>query len=785
MFTQPNGQQIAELLDMANAMPQLVWVGVPDGAVIYINDKVKDYQGAVQLADGSWDWHRMIHPDDLDHTLRRWEKARAEGAPFEVEHRLQTIEGEYRWHLNRARPQMDLSGSVLRWFGSSTDVHLQKEAERALRASEAEFRASFENASVGMAQIDAVTGSFLRVNQALCRMLGYTAHELVQREYISVLTVEEREPTWAYIQEIVGGLTDDYQSEKIYVRKDGGIIWCLMSANPILDEAGQVTRISLVIRDITRKKKAEDALLDSEAKFKAFLHDSPLLAWSKDEQGRYVYLNSSFEKRFNVQLVNWKGKTDVEIHQAEFAKVFRDNDLRVLATGEPLLDVEHMLEADGSNSYWSSFKFCYQDSEGNRYVGGIGYDITKQRIAEKASQQAREQLELTFRNVPTGIMLFNQQRQLVFVNRKGTEFTGFRSVENADKELTLQDIRDLNARQYVMYTEDGKLLTPDNSPVQKVFQHRESNYGIYRLVRKDDGSQQWINYVCTPVLSDKGEVELVIATITDITLQKEAEQLVLQEQRHSAEKLEQLVALRTRELQESNEGLQQFAHVASHDLKEPVRKVKVFGSRIREEFGEVLPERARLYLDKMEAAADRMFTMIDGVLQYSSLQALPDMWTEIDLNLLMRSIESDLEVLIQQKHAEIRVAPLPTIQGISLMVYQLFYNLVNNALKFAHKDAAPVVEVSAENLLLENVPYYRIRVSDNGIGFEAGEAERIFQTFARLHPKDMYDGTGLGLSLCRKIVERHEGTITAASEPGKGSVFIVTLPATPTRRASL
>lgn len=763
--------------ELANAMPQLVWVGVPDGSVVYINDKVNDYQGGVQKPDGSWDWHKMLHPDDLEKTLMLWEDARKKGAAFEVEHRLHTKQGEYRWHLNRAKPLLDEDGKACRWYGSSTDIHLQKEAERALRASEAEFRASFENASVGMVQVDASTGVFLRVNASFCALTQYTESALFGMRFKDLLHPENRETDHESLLAMVHGEQWDNQNEKKFIRSDGSLMWCMTSANLIYDEQGVASRISLVIRDITRKKKTEDALLDSEAKFKAFLHDSPLLAWSKDEEGRYVYLNSSFEKRFNVQLTNWKGKTDAQIHNAAFAEVFRQNDLQVLSTGEPLMGVEQMLEHDGSFSDWNSFKFCYTDSEGRKYVGGIGYDITKQRIAEKASAEAREQMELTFRNVPTGILLFNKDRKLVFINNKGAQYTGYRSAEEIMREVTLDQIRKQNLQRYDMYDEEGKPLSPANSPVQQSFQTRQSNFGVYKLVDRGDQSQQWIYYVCTPILNSEGEVDLVIGTITDITLQKEAENLVLKEQKDSAERLEKLVAQRTKELKDSNDGLQQFAHVASHDLKEPVRKVKIFGGRLQEEFGDVLPERAGLYLSKIASAADRMIAMIDGVLQYSTIQAVPEVKEWIDLTELVDAIESDLEILFQQRHATIIYGPLPKVNGVPVMIYQLFYNLINNAIKFAQTDRPPVIELFAEQVQVQGQPFHRIIVKDNGIGFEADEAEKIFQTFARLHPKDLYDGTGLGLSLCRKIVERHGGTISASSEMDKGSEFTILLPA--------
>lgn len=247
-----------------------------------------------------------------------------------------------------------------------------------------------------------------------------------------------------------------------------------------------------------------------------------------------------------------------------------------------------------------------------------------------------------------------------------------------------------------------------------------------------------------------------------------------------AEILEQEVKSRTLELrllnislQRSNEDLQQFAHVASHDLKEPVRKIRTFGSRLQDEYSEILPERARLFLDKIHNATERMFSMIDGVLAYSMLNASEQPIEEVDLNEVLKNIESDLEIFIQQKKGTIKKGHLPTIEGAPVLIHQLFYNLLNNSLKFSQAGVPPVIYISGA-ITEESIA--EIGFADNGIGFDQQHAMTIFDTFARLNSKDKYEGTGLGLSLCKKIVQRHHGTITAIGTKNKGAVFTIKLP---------
>lgn len=266
---------------------------------------------------------------------------------------------------------------------------------------------------------------------------------------------------------------------------------------------------------------------------------------------------------------------------------------------------------------------------------------------------------------------------------------------------------------------------------------------------------------------DKTGEELVI-NFTDFTTLKNL-QLALQD--------------KVEELERSNDELQQFAHVASHDLKEPVRKIRTFGSRMKMEFENVLPEKAKMYLDKMESAAARIYAMIDGVLLYSSLNALKQTSEQVDLNMIIKQIQEDLEVIIQQKNAVITGDTLPVIEGSSVLLYQLFYNLLNNSLKFTKAGHAPYIQIQAELSPSTRLPdnkkqYVIIRVADNGIGFEKGESEKIFETFVRLNSKDKFEGTGLGLALCHKIVERHGGSIIAEGKENEGAVFTIALPLT-------
>lgn len=271
------------------------------------------------------------------------------------------------------------------------------------------------------------------------------------------------------------------------------------------------------------------------------------------------------------------------------------------------------------------------------------------------------------------------------------------------------------------------------------------------------------------VLHDRhGNAVRMVGSMIDITQRKKAEE----KQQEFRRELERMVERRTKELERSNEDLQRFAHVASHDLKEPVRKIKTFANLIYKDYGDKLGE-GKLFLEKVLSASDRLKVMIDGVLAYSTLNSSSQKIEKISLAEIISHVKNDLELLVSEKRAVIKVDDLPQIEGAEVLLYQLFYNLINNALKFSKQDAYPFVEITHRFLSNSSV---EVTVKDNGIGFSQEQADKIFDTFVRLHSKDDYEGTGLGLALCKSIVNRHGGFIKAFGEKGKEARFVITLP---------
>ena len=271
----------------------------------------------------------------------------------------------------------------------------------------------------------------------------------------------------------------------------------------------------------------------------------------------------------------------------------------------------------------------------------------------------------------------------------------------------------------------------------------------------------------------KLDYDHLIHIFTDVTPIREAEL-----------KLEQSVE----ELRRSNDSLEEFSRAASHDLKEPIRKIHFFTERLKTSLQGRLSAEEEKLLHRVESASARMNLLVDDLLAYAQLNSGHLILEEVDLNQKLKLILSDLELVIAEKGANIRTGPLPVVRGYRRQLQQLFQNLISNAVKYSQPDVPPVVHIRSDRVrggesgievLPEDgeKPFHRIEVKDNGVGFEQQYADRIFQVFTRLHGNNEYVGTGVGLAIAKKVVDNHKGYISAESEPGKGATFRVLLPA--------
>lgn len=395
----------------------------------------------------------------------------------------------------------------------------------------------------------------------------------------------------------------------------------------------------------------------------------------------------------------------------------------------------------------------------------IAQDITEQLHSEEELKKSRELIREVEHMLEFGTWDWD------FVKNKIERSTGVYAIMGYDETMQAH-LNDLpENEQYEFYM--GHIFAEDRARAETVIKNgilEKTDYEVeYRILSKT-GEEKIIHSKAKAVLGDNGQLIKLLGVVSDVTrvtrFRREIESYV-------------------EELNRSNKELEEFAYVASHDLQEPLRKIVTFSDRLLAKFGGVLGNEGVAYLSRMTVATENMRILIDNLLEFSRITRSADAFTLTDLNALMEDAKSELELKIEEADAVIAQEQLPSIVCNAPQIRQLFVNLLGNSLKFRdpgietriHISSSPLTQAKKAALGFPTQrEYYEMSFTDNGIGFEKEYAERIFLIFQRLHGKSEYPGSGVGLAICKKIVDQHGGIIHADSTPGKGSVFTVFLP---------
>jgi PAS domain S-box-containing protein len=392
-------------------------------------------------------------------------------------------------------------------------------------------------------------------------------------------------------------------------------------------------------------------------------------------------------------------------------------------------------------------------------------DITDRKKEEQILRESEERLQTIIENLHEGLVISDLNGQLTHFNQAGLDMHGFRSREEGLKKLPqFHEILELSRL-------DGSVLTFEEWPLARVMAGEVLTDYEVCLRRIDKDWEAIFSYGGSIVKAPNGQ-PLAFLTITDITKRK---------------RIEEKLKLYSDKLERSNRELQDFAQVASHDLQEPLRKILAFGDRLKAKAGESLDQECRDYLQRMFNAAARMQILITDLMTFSRVETKSKTFVPTDLGVIAREVSADLETLIEQTGGRVDIEELPTMDADPVQMRQLLQNLIGNSLKYYRPGVPPVVRIYSQKLderRRESISkngartgqLTQILVKDNGIGFDEKYLDRIFTMFQRLHKKGEYEGTGVGLAICRKIVDRHGGTITARSSPGQGTTFVVTMP---------
>jgi PAS domain S-box-containing protein len=394
-------------------------------------------------------------------------------------------------------------------------------------------------------------------------------------------------------------------------------------------------------------------------------------------------------------------------------------------------------------------------ADGATLWNGVALDITDRKTFEEEISRTRTFLDQVLGSIQEAVFVIGPPRRIVrYCNPGVKRLFGY---EPQDLIGRTTERLHLDSKGYKRFAETSE------SALEK-----EGWFQTRYEMKRTDGKTLITEHTVTPICGGRGWQEGVVSVVRDVTERERAQE----ELRRVNKTLETRVKERTAELERRTRELQEFAFVASHDLKEPLRKIRLFAELLCSRKQDRMDEEGRDCLRRMGETANRMQSLLDALLSYARTTAHDREFADVDLNRAAKEAVADLEFAIQGDGAKVEIAPLPAVIGNAEQLRQLFQNLIANAVKFRRKEADPRVKIHATS----HKEVYRILVEDNGIGFDEKYLEKIFQPFQRLHGKSEYPGTGIGLAICKKIVDRHGGTITARSAPGKGATFIVTLP---------
>jgi PAS domain S-box-containing protein len=521
--------------------------------------------------------------------------------------------------------------------------------------------------------------------------------------------------------------------------------------------------LALTQRQFVRRAAAERRIAESEARFRTLAEAVPQMVWVTQPDGYHEYYNRRWYDYTGLNEsqslgFGWSGplhpddKSRAEEHWKKCTESGSDYEIEYRFRGR-----------DGEYRWFLGSARPHRDEHGNigKWFGTCTDIHDQKRLAEVLEEQVRERtaalreqqqfVDAILQNVTDGIVACDERGELKLFNAASREFHG----------LPVRPIPPTEwAGYYDLYDADGETpLKAEEVPLARALAG-ERVRDAEMVIRPAGKPAKFLLANGQPLIDADGKKLGAVVSMQDITERRTAELKL----RAYAEAL-----------QASNRELEQFASVASHDLQEPLRKIQAFGDRLKTKYYSALDDGGKDYIERMLTSAGRMRRLIDDLLAFSRVSVKPRQPQWVDLNAVARDVLNDLEERIVQTGGRVDVGPLPVLPADPTHMRQLLQNLIGNGLKFARPGVPPVVTVASET----TPTGHRLTVADNGIGFEDQYRDRLFQVFQRLHGRNEYEGTGVGLAICRKICERMGGTITASGTPGVGAVFTADLPAAP------
>ncbi|HET6228287.1 MAG TPA: PAS domain S-box protein [Bacteroidia bacterium] len=643
-----------------------------------------------------------------------------------------------------------------------------------------------ENASVPLHWVND-KGVIIWANKAELNLLGYSSEEYIGHSIIQFHKDKKA------IEELLARLKNNevinnYVAQLI--TKNGELKDVLISSSSLFQN-GEFVHTRCFTRDISDIKREEDQKTMERLSARKSIEESEIrsrLAIEAAEMGAFDW---DLEKRvfFSSQrVIEIFGFTDPATSHQDLINAIhpddrpvRDKAVQESFTKGALLYETRVIWKDKSVHWVRIYgKITFDEEKKPKRMFGIVTDITEQKEAELVLKEDARKIRAILESLPQMAWTAYPNGVVNYFSENWYEFTG----KKLDEELS---------------SIWNTVWHPDLAAVAKEKWLQSVQAGIpYEMEnmakRALDGAYRWMSIKSIPLKNAEGDILMWVGSITDI-----------HEQKTFAEKLEQKITERTKQLKQSqmdmaelnnvlaeknfelekqNSELTSFTYIASHDLQEPIRKIHTFSQLILERENGQLSKMAVDYLGRISSASIRMKQLVEAFLNYSRIGNASIVLEPTDLNVILQETIKNLAESIQEKQAIIEIGQLPVIQGSSIQLQQLFINLIGNAIKYSKPSVPPFVTVEAQKVADteigitggEATDYWNIRIKDNGIGFDQEHAAKIFEVFQRLHNKNEYAGTGIGLSICKKIVMAHKGFIAATGEVGVGSEFMIYFP---------
>jgi PAS domain S-box-containing protein len=701
------------------------------------------------------DWlGKYIHPDDQPRVLAAINQAIRTKSAFELEHRVIRVDGSLGWTFSRAVPILDGHGEIIEWFGAMSDVTARRQAEARLRR--------FFETDLFAVLYWRIDGGVVDVNDQFLKLTGYSREDLrAGRLNWAEITPEEfqalDEDARRQMRET--GVHRPY--EKQFIRKDGTRVWGNFSAAAYNDD--RTEGISLILDVTSRKQVEEQLLLRSTALFNAA--NGIVIT---DAGGTIQWVNQAFEDLTGYSAAEAIGQNPRVLNSGVHPRAVFEKLWQTILAGRVWRGEVTNKQKDGNHYEEEMTITPFSNSQGKvTHFIAIKQDITERKRTGEALRRSEERLRTVVSSIRSGLLLVTEDDQVAFTNQAFCDY--FKLSQRPS------DLAGLTAREMIENIR-GAYAQPEEqiARIREIVRQQAPVLG--EEVNMQGGRSCLRDFI---PISLNGSSFGRLWMHTDITERKLTETALARaktEVEQKNQELERRVAERTANLQQMLAEMEQFTYVASHDLQEPLRTVSSFSQLLALRYHGKLDADADEFIAFVVEAAKRMQNLIIDLLALSRIGTRGRPFAPVSGDQILQAARENLTVAIQESGAQITHEPLPELVADETQLVQLFQNLIGNAIKFRRPGEAPHIHVSARR---QNESW-QWSIRDNGIGIDPQFFDRIFVVFQRLHTREDYPGTGIGLAICKKIVERHGGRLWVESAVGKGATFHFTIPiATP------